>query len=65
VLLLSSLCRMVGGQFTGGPRQELYVHMVLSDLSRKAFGKLSVQVNYSPMETIRCHKSSSMPQEVH
>jgi hypothetical protein len=56
VLLLSYLWKMVGGQYTGDPRQGLYVHMVLSDLSRKAFGKLSVLVNHLPMETIQCHK---------
>ena len=64
MLLLSYLWKMAGGQYTGDPRQGLYVHMVLSDLSRKAFGKLSVLVNHLPMETIQCHKQSLMPQEV-
>ncbi len=49
--------KTVDGQYIGDQRQEHYAPMVLSDFfSRKAFGKLSVLVNYSPMETLLCHR---------
>ena len=58
MLLLSYPQKTVDGQYIGGPRLEHCVHMVLSNftLSRKAFGKLSVQVNHSLVETVTCHE---------